>query len=92
VHESYSSYLPFPQVAVKAFRFRFAIDGDSNDRSAKVTHHVHNQKYDLSFLVDAPSRARNLEETRSQQCRSVPGHCIWVWNAWRNVLGVIMDA
>ena len=36
-------YLPLPQVAVKAFRFRFAIDGDANDRSAKVTHFIHNQ-------------------------------------------------
>ena len=49
-------------------------------------------KYDLNYLVDAPSRARDLEETRSHQCRSVPGHCIWVWNEWRNVLGFVMDA
>ena len=34
---------PFPQVAVKAFRFRFAMDGNANDRSVKVTHLVHNQ-------------------------------------------------
>ena len=49
-------------------------------------------KWDLNFLVDAPSRTRNLEETWSHQCRSIPGNFIWVWNAWRNVLGIVMDA
>ena len=85
-------YLPLPQVAVKALRFRF--DGDPNDRFDKVTHFIHNQQVRMRFncLVDAPSRARDLEETISHQCRSVPRHCTWVWNAWRTVLGVIMDA
>ena len=36
-------HLPLSQGAVKAFRFRSAINGDSNDRSAKVTQLVHNQ-------------------------------------------------
>ena len=35
-------YLPLPQVAVKAFRFRFSIDGDANKGSAKVTYLIHN--------------------------------------------------
>ena len=34
-------YLTLPQVAVKAFRIRFSIDGD-NDRFAKVTYLIHN--------------------------------------------------
>ena len=37
-------YLPLPQVAVKAFRFMFAIDGDANDRPVKVTHVIHTQE------------------------------------------------
>jgi hypothetical protein len=36
-------YLPLPQVAVKALRFRFAIDGDVKDTSIKVTQLIHNQ-------------------------------------------------
>ena len=35
-------YLHPTQVAVKAFRFRFAIDADANNGSAKVTHSTHN--------------------------------------------------
>ena len=38
-----ASDLRLPQVAVKAFRFRFAIDGDANAGSVKVTHLNYNQ-------------------------------------------------
>ena len=37
-HVLLACYLPPPQVAVKAFRFRFAIDGDANNGSDKVAH------------------------------------------------------
>ena len=51
-----------------------------------------NKKYALNCLVDAPSRAWDLEETRACQYRSFPGYCIWVRNGWLNVVGVIVDA
>ena len=34
---------PLPQVAVKAFRLKFAIDEDTSDSSDKVTRLIHNQ-------------------------------------------------
>ena len=37
-----ANYVPLSQVAVKAFRFRFAIDGDANKGSAKVSHLIDN--------------------------------------------------
>ena len=35
-------YLTLPQVAVKALRRKFSIDGDANDRSVKVSYLIHN--------------------------------------------------
>lgn len=80
------------QVAVKAFRFTFAINGVAGVRSVKVARLTHNQKCSLNCFVDASSGARNLEKTRSQKYRSVLGHCIWVRDAGCTVLGVVMDA
>ena len=34
-------YLHLIQVAVKAFRFRFSIDGDASNGSAKVSYFIH---------------------------------------------------
>lgn len=44
-----------------------------------------------NYLLDAPSRTRNLEETKPSQYRSVPRYCIRVWNAWCHVVGVVVD-
>ena len=64
----YSSLLPcihLLQVAVKAFRFSFTIKGDVGDKSIKVIICVTTKKYILNCLLDAPSRAWNLEATRA---------------------------
>ena len=43
---------PLPQVAVKTFRFNFALDGDTTrrNRSHKVTHLIHNQQISFTNL------------------------------------------
>ena len=62
VCRSLMSSIHLLQVAVKACRFSFTIEGDARNKSTKVIICV-TTKYALNCLVDAPPRARNLEET-----------------------------
>ena len=71
------------QIAVKAIRFRFGLDGDVNDRSVLSLAN----KRDSNSIIGVPSRARDLEEARTQQCGSVPAYRIWVCaTTWNDVI------
>lgn len=82
-----------PQVAVKAFRFRFTLEGEGADNSAKVIASIRlTIKISLSCLADFSEKTRNMEDTNPHEHRSIFGDCSWLWHAQFYVLGVDVDA